>query len=620
VTRTSTVSFLILTFFIAIITSSSIVTLDLPLGRNSLSESGKTIVIGTTDSIESCLDMAQAYDLFGWNIISCLSSGLVEIQPGSIAGSENILPALAESWTVSGSGTIWDFNLRQEVVFESGVPFNASVVKYTFDRNCNLTGEGIFEQDGPQLNIGYDMIIDNVTILSEFVVRFYLKIPYAPFPQLLSIPPSYIVDPMYAPMNHLVLYSEGNPRLSHPCGLGPFLLESWSRTGGADYEIRLVSNPDYWDAASGEPKVDKIIFKFYSSATSLATAKVAEDIDIAFRSLSANQIESFMTMDSMEVFDAPSPQIQYLCFNQDIYPYNETLVRQAIGAALNRTYLCDAVFMNQNIPLLSIVPSNLEYHLSSFSIYGDSNYTFSRTALNLFGYNESNKLNLDLYYETSGHYPQSQAQALVYQMQLENSGVIDVTLNGLDWPSYRLSRDFGTMPVFIYGWYCDYPDADDYAFLPFASWLNLGYDQTYPQGGIDQYNLWIEGRSAMTDMARRAAYYELQELQSQECSVIPLWQGKQFLVANLSIIGVYLDITGLLRYWLLDTSGTTTTTTTTISTTTTTTTTSSSTTSSTTNTTGYVIPPEMITLIIALSSAAVIIIVLIVIIRSRSSS
>lgn len=615
--KISVESIFILSIFLMSVISTSMVIIYSPVQANSISESSKTIVIGTTDSVEYCLDMAQDYSFFGWNMISCLSSGLVEIQPGSIAGSENILPALAESWNVSESGSIWDFNLREGVVFESGALFNASVVKYTFDRNCNLTGEGLFEQDGPQLNIGYDNIIDNVTILSEFVVRFCLKIPFAPFPQLLSIPPSYMVDPTYAPMDQLVTYLEGNPRLSHPCGLGPFILESWTRVGYTDTEIQLIANPDYWDASSEEPKVDTIIVKFYPTYTELASAKIAGEIDIVFRSLTATQLQSFMANDDFEVYEGPSGQIQYLCFNQDFYPYNETLVRQAIGAALNRTYLCEAVFQNQNIPLLSIVPSNLEYHLPSFATYGDSNYTFTITTLQSFGYNATHKLALDLYYESSGRYPQSQQQALVYQMQLESTGVIDVTVTALDWPSYRLARNAGTMPVFTYGWYYDYPDADNFAFLPFASWLNLGYDETSPQGGIDQYNLWIAGRSAITDAGRRSAYYELQELQAHECSVIPLWQGKIFSVTDLDISGVYHDITGLLRYWLLDASEITpTTTTTTTSSTTTTTTTSSTTTTSANNATPG-LPPEMLTLIISLSSAAVIIIIVVVIIKSR---
>jgi len=557
--------------------------------------------------------MAQAYDVFGSNLITCLSSGLVEIQPGSIAGEENILPALAESWDVSGSGTIWDFTLREGVVFENGSPFNASTVKYTFDRNCNLTGIGLLEQDGPQLNIGYDAIIENVTILSEYIVRFNLKISFAPFLKLLAIPPSFMVDPAYAPMDELVTFVSDNPRGSHPCGLGPFLLESWSRIGGADQEIRLVANPNYWNHDSDEPKTSEIIIKCYSNELALAAAKLTNEIDVAYRSLTALQIADFMEMDDIDVDEGAFPQIQYLCFNQNIYPYNETLVRQGIAAALNRTHVCDAVFNGQKIPLDSIIPTNLEFYLPAFDMHGEVNYTFTRAALQLLGYNETNKLDLDLYYESSGHYPMSQQQALVYQQDLEDSGVIVVTLYGLDWPFYRLARNAGTMPVFLYGWYGDYSDADNFAFLPFASWLNLGYNTTYPQGGIDQYNLWVEGRSALTFEGRESAYHDLQELQAQECSVIPIWQSKNYVVSNTEISGVYLDVTGLLRYWLLEIEDTNPTTTTTIPSTTTT----ISSMTPTSNTTDIVIPYEMITLIISLSSVGVIIIIVIVIINSR---
>jgi peptide/nickel transport system substrate-binding protein len=592
--------------------STSLNLMRIPKESHFQNASEKTIVIGTTDNVESTLDIAQAYDFFGWNLITCLSSGLVEIQPGSIAGNENILPALAERWAVSGNGTIWDFNLREGIVFENSKPFNASDVKYTFDRNCNLTGDGLLPADGPQFNLGYPDIIENVTIIDEYLVRFYLKIPFAPFLKLLAIPPSYIVDPSNAPKNNLVSYTEGNPRGSHTCGLGPFLLENWSRIGGSDNEIRLIANPDYWDAISGEPRVDRIIIKMYASATSLAAAKTADEIDIAFRHLTSSQIVTFGSMDNVDVYEAPNAQIQYLCFNQNIYPYNETLIRQGIAAALNRSYVCDAVFANQTIPLESIIPTNLEFYLPAFGIYGEANYSFTRAALPLFGYNETSKLSLDLYFESSGHYPQSSQQASAYQAQLESSGVIDVTLHGLDWPTYRISRDMGSLVVFIYGWYGDYSDADDYAFLPFVSWLNLGYDESHPQGGIDQYNLWLEGRSATNDTERRAAYYQLQELQVSECSIIPIWQGKNYVVADSGINSVYLDITGLLIYWLLDISEITTTTTTTASTTTTTTTTT------TTNTT-IGLPLDMITLIVSLSSVGVIVIIVILIINSREN-
>ena len=263
-----------LVFMMGVGTTSLSVT-GVPTEIVSLSDSGNIIIIGTTDSVENTLDMAQSFDIFGWTMISCLGSGLVEIRPNSSAANDDIIPALAESWSMSAEGAIWEFNLREGVVFENGNPFNATHVKYTFDRNCNLTGIGLLRLDGPQLNIGYTAIIDNVTIMSEFVVRFYLKIPFAPFLKLLSIPPSFIVDPAYAPMDAVVTYTEGNPRGSHPCGLGPFLLERWRRVGGSDEEIILVKNPDYWDNSSGEPKSDEIHMRFLASDTALAAAQMS---------------------------------------------------------------------------------------------------------------------------------------------------------------------------------------------------------------------------------------------------------------------------------------------------------------------------------------------------------
>lgn len=505
-----------------------------------------TVIVGTTDSVESSLDMAQAYDYFGWEMIISLSAGLVEIEPGSEAGAEDIQPALATSWNTSTDKMIWDFTLRQNVNFTDGREFNATDVKYTFDRNCNLTGVGLFEPDGPQLNMEYDAIIKNVTVMSEFVVRFYLKIAFAPFLQLMSCAASYMVDRAIAPMDELVGYNE---TAQTPCALGPYLLKEWVRIGGSDDHITLIKNPDYWNKAEGYPKTDRIIIKMYESDTGLATAMTSGEIDIAYRQLTADQIAAFKTNTNRKVWEGVGAQIQYLCFQQQIAPYDNPLVRIAITAALNRSHVCDSVFKGTFEPLYSMIPAGMAYHKDSFKIWGDANYTYTRALLALYGYDENNKFPLTLYYESSGHYPQSQQQALVYQQDWEDSGVIDVTLEGLEWPSFRLARNDGTMPVFIYGWYPDFIDPDNYEFLPFASWLNLGFNSTH--GGVAQYNLWVMGRSGTNDTVREMAYTALQDLQAMECSVVPLWQSNTVAVSKLNVKGITLDITVNFRLWLI---------------------------------------------------------------------
>ncbi len=513
---------------------------------------GGTIIMGTTDTVEASIDMAQSYDYFGWEIITALSSGLVEIKPGSAAGATDIDPALAESWVMSEGGTQWDFNLREGLVFADGTPFNATVVKYTFDRNCNLTGTGLQEPDGPQYNMGYADIIDNVEVISNYVVRFNLHIAFAPFLQLMSCAASYMVHPTYAPLDHYVVYTEGNPRASHPNGLGPFILANWTRVGGSDQQMRLEKNPNYWNAANGYPKADVIIIQFYSKDTTLTSAMISGDIDIAYRHLSAAQVDAFRENSDVRVWDGIGAAIQYMCFQQNIAPFDEVEIRQGIAAALNKSHVCETVFLGNADPLETIVPAGMAYHKPSFEVYGSgANYTFTREMFALHGYNETNKLAFDLYYESSGHYPQSADQAAVYKSDLEASGVMTVSLVSLEWPTYRQQRNAGTMPVYIYGWYPDYIDADNYGFLPFASWLNMGFNQTYPQAGIDEYNLWVDGRSATTDALRQAAYYDLQDLQAEQCSMIPLWQGRTVAVTSTGIHGVVLDITVSWRHWLV---------------------------------------------------------------------
>jgi peptide/nickel transport system substrate-binding protein len=512
------------------------------------------IIVGTTDSVESSLDMAQSYDYFGWEMIISLSSGLVEIAPGSEAGTDDIEPALALSWVSSSGGTVWDFTLRQNVLFPDGREFNATDVKYTFDRNCNLTGDGLFELDGPQLNMGYagpGGIIDNVVVVSEFVVRFNLQIPFAPFLQLMGCAASYMVDRAVAPMGELVQYNSTAGAVLSPNALGPYLLQSWARIGGSDEEIRLVRNPDYWNAAAGLPKTETIVVKMYASDSALAAAMTSGDIDIAYRQLTAVQVDAFRTNTEVTVWEGIGAQIQYLCFQQDIYPYNETNIRRGITAAINRTHVTEAVFLGTFDPLFSMVPAGMAYHTPAFDVYGNANYSYTIAMLAPFGYNATHPLAIELYYESSGHYPQSLEQAQIYKADWEASGVITVTLNGLEWPTYRVARNEGTMPVFIYGWYPDFIDPDNYEFLPFASWLNLGYNASYPAGGIAQNALWQAGRSATTDQGREDAYVALQELQAEECSVVPLWQSATVAVAKNNVLGIVLDITVNWRHWLL---------------------------------------------------------------------
>ena len=504
----------------------------------------ETLIMGTTDSVESCLDPARAYDFFGWEIIQSLGCGLVDYKPGATGSTEDIVGSLATSWSVSNDGLQWTFNLREGVKYDDGTEFNATHVKYTFDR-----GIGIADEDGAFVGIGYGDIIESVTVVSKYVVKFNLKIPFAAFLSLMACQASYIVDPQHAPETTVVEYTDGNARASHPMGLGPYKLKSWTRVAGKDTEMQLEANPNYWNAGEGYPKTKNMVIKFWADSTGLATAMTAGDVDIAFRQLVATDINSMKSNTNLHVWEGTGAFIQYLVLQEKRAPFDNVKIRQAVGAAINRTTLVQTVFLGQAQKLYSLIPIGMFGHTDAFESLGDPDYAKTRSLLSELGYNENNKLSFKLWYETSGHYPQSPQQALVLKSSLEASGVISVTLESRDWASYRTARQQEIMDAYILGWYPDYIDPDDYIY-PFVqssggSWIHHNYDN--PQ--MDQLIGWARGNTSAT--TRDNLYQQIQNLMVDDAPIIPLYQGSAYAVSKTNVKGIYLDITQTWRHWLI---------------------------------------------------------------------
>ncbi|MBE0519550.1 hypothetical protein IBX35_00715 [Candidatus Bathyarchaeota archaeon] len=501
----------------------------------------ETLIVGTTDSVELTLDPAQAYDYFGWCILQQIGGTLVSVEPGSPTGAD-FLPDLAVNWSSNEDLDIWDFNLREGVTFSDGTEFNATHVKYSFDRAIALIPS---IPEGAPAGLGYDAIINRTEVLGTYKVRFHLKISFSPFLGILASRSSTIVNPQYAPMAQ-VNYTAGDPRASTPVAFaGPYVLSKWNRVAGRDVEIKLDANPNYWDLASGYPRMEYIIFRFYSDAATLRLAIEAGDVDMAFRHITPTDVVDLEDNPNVKVWWGAGAFIQYFCFQTKRAPFNDTRVRIAVTAALNRTAVCETVFLGLSDPLYSIIPPGMLGHTEAFQKLGDANYTLTTTLLAQAGYDATNKLKFDLWYESSGHYPMSAEQALIYKEALEGSGVIEVTLKSADWAGYKKNRDDEIMDAYVYGWYPDYVDPDDYAFLYWASWIHTNYYNATQEALYDQ------ARATTNTTLREELYAQIDEIAVQQCSVVPLYVSSAWAVTTPPIYGIYLDITQDMRYWLI---------------------------------------------------------------------
>jgi len=511
----------------------------------------ETLIVGTTDSVELTLDPAQAYDFFGWCIMQQIGSTLISVKPGSATGTD-FIPELATSYNSSADSKTWDFTLRQGVKLPDGTTLNATTVKYSFDRTISLI-PAIPEGAPATGNLGYDLIFNRTEVLSTYKVRFHLNFAFSPFLGILACRASYIVDPKYAPkptyvgQNTQVNYTAGNARASTPlAAVGPYVLSKWVRVEGKDTELTLEANPNYWNLASGYPKLKHIVFKFYSSAAALRLAIEAGDVDMAFRHISSTDVLDLETNPNLRVWWGSGAQIQYLCFQTKRAPFNNKIIRRAVAAALNRTLVCQTVFLGLAKPLYSIIPPGMLGHTEAFTTLNASgNYALTKSLLAPLGYNATNKLTFKLWYESSGHYPNSEDQALLYKEALEASGVITVNLDKADWAHYKQNRDNELMDAFIYGWYPDYIDPDDYAFLYWAGWLHINYSNA------TQTALFNQARATTNTTLRAQLYAQIDDIAVDQCSVVPLWVSGAWAVTKPSVYGIYLDITTDMRYWLI---------------------------------------------------------------------
>jgi len=505
-----------------------------------------TIVMGTTDSVQTTIDPADAYDFFAIDIIHNVGDGLVDYRPGTT----EIVPALATDWSVSSDGLTWTFNLRQGVQFPDGTPFNASVVKYSIDRQFRID-----EPEGPFAGVGYDTIMNRTVVTGPYQVQFVLNAPFPPFTALAAFIPMFPVNPNVAPMPAYrcgdtcgVVNYTGTPATENPTGLGPYVLSNWQRTAGKDVEIDLTANPNYWNASGGYPKTKNIIIKFYTDATSLNLALQSGAVDIASRQLAPPDIQSYESNTNFKVWKGQGAFIQYLVFNTAQAPFNNTDVRRAVAAAIDRSLITQTVFLGQVTPLYSMIPTGMSYHEDSFKLYGDGNVTYAQSELQTAGYSTANPLKFTLTYPT-GHYQSTDGIASAIKQALEKTGMIQVTLANEPWPNYKASTKADQLQAYIYGWYPDYVDPLDYT-LPFFPPDGIGFLHThYVSAQLN--DLLHSAATTGNPSTLPTTYASVQQLLVTDVPTVPLFQGSSLVVSNLKVGGVVLDPVYISRYWLM---------------------------------------------------------------------
>ena len=317
---------LFLTTFFVFIQVNNAATTQIPVRGGTVKEG----VIGAPRFINPLLALSDT----DRDLSSLFYAGLTRPTP-----SGEIIPDIAERFSISEDGKEYRFVLRDDARFHDGVPITADDVLFTLRLVQDPTIKSPRRADW-----------DGVTIekITDREVLFTLQRPYAPFLEntTIGILPRHIwlnVSPQE------FAFSNFN---TQPIGSGPFKLKkiSYNSSGiPTHYDLRAYSN-----YTLGRPFINKLVVYFYSNEEELLRAYSAGTIgNLSAVSSSANISEN------SELLQISLPRIFAVFFNQNKnHVFTDKNVRLALEVLLDKEQIRNEVLNGYGTVIRSPIPPN----------------------------------------------------------------------------------------------------------------------------------------------------------------------------------------------------------------------------------------------------------------------
>ena len=516
-------------------------------GVNGGGAASDTLLIGTTDKITT-IDPAGEYDNGSFAVINQVFPFLMNTP----YGSPDVKPDIAASASFT-SPTDYTVKLKPGLKFANGHDLTSSDVKFSFDRELAIGKSGADGGNGPSSllsNLASTDATDPTTVV------FHLKAPNdQTFPQVLSSPAGPIVDEQVFSATALTPDAD---IVKANAFAGPYVITDYTVNELISYKANTAYQGIY-----GAPKTPNITVQYFADASNLKLSVQKGEVDVAYRSLSATDIDDLRKDSNLQVVDGPGGEIRYIVFNFDTQPFGAKApgadpakalaVRQAVADLIDRNALASQVYKNTYTPLYSYVPAGLTGATESLKpLYGDGkggpDAAKAKSVLAAAGV--TTPVTLNLQYATAHYGPSSADEYALIKDQLQSSGLFTVNLQTTEWTQYSKDRTADVYPEYQLGWFPDYSDADNYL-TPFFLSATTFLHNHYANPAVDAL---IQQQATTTDPAARTALIQqIQDKVAADLSTVPYLQGSQVAVVGKNVQGAKdtLDASFKFRYGAL---------------------------------------------------------------------
>ncbi|WP_425860599.1 ABC transporter substrate-binding protein [Arthrobacter sp. TWP1-1] len=494
-------------------------------GTESSGSTGAPVVVGTTDKT-TFLDPAGSYDNGSFMVMNQIYPFVLNSAPGSADPK----PDIAESADFT-SPTEFTVKLKAGLKWANGTDLDSKDVKFSFDRQIKIN-----DPKGPASLLGN---LASVEAPDATTVVFTLKAANdQTFLQILQSPAAPIVDDSVFSADAVTTDED---IVAGKSFAGQFTIDSYKK----NELISFKKNPDY-KGLLGAAKSESVTIKYYADSNNLKLDVQKGNIDVAWRTLTATDIDSLKEDKNVKVDVGPGGEIRYIVFNIDTMPFGtktatpdaakSLAVRQAMANTIDREKIAEQVYKGTYLPLYSPVPAGFTGAIEPLkSEYGDGKGgpDVDKATKALADAGVETPVTLDLQYNPDHYGSSSGDEYAAIKAQLEATKLFKVNLQSTEWVSYSDQRVKDAYPMYQLGWFPDYSDADNYL-TPFFSkknFLNNHYDNPEVQKMITE-------QVTTTDAAKRTKLIEdIQTAEAKDLSTLPLLQGAQVAVSNVSVSG-----------------------------------------------------------------------------------
>lgn len=452
------------------------------------------------------LDPGRISDVYSRSVSQQIFDGLVQFDQ-----TLTIKPALAQFWRASRDGLTWTFDLRKGVKFHHGREVTADDVVYSFTRTLDpgrrsgaadtfLNVKGVRE-----FKEGRAKSVSGLAALDRYTVQVTLTEAQVPLVATLAVGHAKIVP-------RDVAEAKGEAFGVQPIGSGPFRFVRWER----GKEIVLAANREHFD---GAPRLDRLVYRIFAGEQRDAMHDEFVKGNLEDTPVPARADRRALAADGTHIYvKRPMFSVRFYGFNNRIKPLDDRRVRQAITHAIDREAILQDVYFGQYTFARGILPPGTLGFNPKLAGYPYDPQK-ARDLLAQAGYPGGRGLP-PLTIWSGARRDDIVREHEQIKKSLAAAGIVVDIRYDTTWSSFSRSVEDGKLPIFMWAWYADVPDPENFLTKLFHSSSPrnfFGYSNTVVDG------LLAGAHSAGDPLRRVELYRRAEQLILDDAPIVPVF-------------------------------------------------------------------------------------------------